>query len=101
MAGHRPRIDETVRLTAAKLTSGLPYDVVIPARLDIDPCFGQAVWLNTALEKGGRAFVAAAQLDRPGTAPRIPAPVTAVELEDLRESHSADDPEDEAKGNGR
>jgi hypothetical protein len=56
------RIEDTVRLIAGQLTASLPYDLVLPARLDLECSFGNPVWLDAALEGRGVSFVEAAGL---------------------------------------
>ncbi len=54
------RLEKTVRLIANGLTAGLPYDLVLPARLGIDCGFGVPIWLNASLEQRGGEFLQAA-----------------------------------------
>jgi len=56
------RLDKTVRLLSAELTSGLPYDLVLPARLDLDCDFGVPIWLDAALTEPGTEFLRSAGL---------------------------------------
>jgi hypothetical protein len=58
------RIEDTVWLIAGELTASLSYDLVLPARLDIECFFGQPVWLNSSLEAQGGSFIEAAGVTR-------------------------------------
>ena len=58
--GIATRLEKTVRLIASGLTAGLPYDLVLPARLDMDCRFGMPTWLDASLEQRGGEFLQAA-----------------------------------------
>jgi hypothetical protein len=58
------RLDKMVRLIANELTAGLAYDVVFPARLDIDCQFGMPIWLDVSLEQRGGEFFKVAGMTR-------------------------------------
>jgi len=57
------RLEETVRLLADELTSGLPYDLVLPANLDISCEFGVPIWLETSFREPAAAFMKVAGID--------------------------------------
>jgi hypothetical protein len=77
------RIYDAVKLIAGELTASLPYDVVLPARLDLDCCFGHPVWLNCSIGALEVPFIEAACLGRPCALP--PAPAQDTNLEELVE----------------
>jgi hypothetical protein len=56
------RFRETIRC----LVNGQrPYDLVLPARLGLECCFGKGVWLTDDIMERGARFVGHAALDRP------------------------------------
>lgn len=57
------RLDETVRLIVRQLISGLPYDLVLPARLDIDCDFGVPIWLDPSFQGLAGRFMQAAGIE--------------------------------------
>jgi hypothetical protein len=56
------RLDATVRFISNELTSGLPYDLVLPALLDIDSQFGVPIWLDSSLSTRGGVLLEAARM---------------------------------------
>ena len=58
------RLDETVKLLASQVGTSLPYDVVIPANLDLGCCFGEPVILDEAREEEFRKLASASGLDQ-------------------------------------
>ena len=59
------RMRATVLMVAEEIGAPLPYDVVVPAQLWIECCFGPVIVLDRDREAQVRAFVRAAELDRP------------------------------------
>jgi hypothetical protein len=57
------RLHETVLLLAGELTSGLPYELVLPALLDIDSDFGVPIWLDPSFCGPGNRFMDSVGLD--------------------------------------
>lgn len=57
------RLHETVLLLAGGLTSGLPYELVLPARLEIDCDFGVPIWLDPSFRRPGSDFMGLAGMD--------------------------------------
>ena len=86
------RMDETVRILTARAGSPLPFDVVIPARLDFDCCFGKAVMLDQQWEVQSRALLEAAGLDRQCAPPVLepPPPEFIIALTATNEDYSPD-----------
>ena len=76
------RLDATLRLISNELTSGLPYDLVVPALLDIDCQFGVPIWLDASLSTRGGVFVGAARMAGQSR-PRSRVEIDPTELEDL------------------
>lgn len=58
------RLDETVKLFASQVESSLPYDVVIPANLGFECCFGEPVILDEAREEEIVELARASGLDQ-------------------------------------
>ena len=57
------QMDHTVKILAEEVGSPLPFDVVMPARLGYECCFGEAVILDQAREEQIRRLMAATGLD--------------------------------------
>jgi len=78
------RLEETVRLLADELTSGLPYDLVLPATLDIDSTFGVPIWLDPSFREPAAAFMRSAGIDgKPSPRSATPPEVVPEELAEL------------------
>lgn len=58
------RMDETVRILSEGAGPTAPFDVVIPATLDFDCCFGKAVVLDRGREPEITALINTARLDK-------------------------------------
>ena len=58
------RMTETVRTLSDCIGRPIPFDVVIPAKLDFDCCFGEAVLLDRDRKKEMTALMRATGLDR-------------------------------------
>ncbi len=58
------RMTETVQTLSDCISPPIPFDVVIPARLDFDCCFGEAVLLDQDREAEMTALLQATGLDR-------------------------------------
>jgi hypothetical protein len=63
------RIDASVRLLALQIGGEVPYDIVLPARLELACCFGSPVWLGDAETGRCRRFFNLAGLTIPCEAP--------------------------------
>lgn len=56
------------------------YDVVLPAQLGYECCFGQPIWINPYWEMQGSDFIAEAELDKACVPPPDSTP---IEIEDM------------------
>ena len=65
------RMTKTVRTLSDCIGLPIPFDVVIPARLDFDCCFGEAVLLDQDREAEMTALLRATELDRKCQHPEI------------------------------
>ena len=80
------RLEQTVRLLANELTSGLPYDLVLPANLGITSEFGVPIWLDASFHGPATAFMRSAGIDRKSRPRSTRAPVLDPdEIEELVE----------------
>ena len=58
------RMGATVRMLVDEIGGSLPYEVVVPAQLGIECCFGPAIILEMTKQAETEAFLKAAELDR-------------------------------------
>ena len=58
-------MDAVTKLLVTKLGGALPYDLVLPAQLGLECCFGPMIVLDRARQCEASAFAEAAGLDRP------------------------------------
>lgn len=59
------RISETVTLLVASISGATPYDILLPARLDLNCCFGSPIWIDPTKKARAGEFIPTAGLDRP------------------------------------
>jgi hypothetical protein len=59
------RISETVTLLVARISGATPYDILVPARLDLNCCFGSPIWIEPTNKPRAGEFIPTAGLDRP------------------------------------
>jgi hypothetical protein len=59
------RMDATIRLLVDEIGGSVPYDLVVPAQLGFECCFGPMIVIDAARQREASTFVKAAGLDRP------------------------------------
>jgi hypothetical protein len=59
------RMEATIKLLATELHEPLPYDLVIPAQLGYECCFGPGIVLDPVRQCEASEFMRVARLDRP------------------------------------
>ncbi len=91
--GIAKRMDETVRILQESVGPPLTFDVMIPARLDFECCFGEGVILDQEREPQIRALMEAAGLDRKCAPPVLepPPPELIAALKADSEDFTSDD----------
>lgn len=57
------RLAETVKVLAANIPAPAPYDLLLPAQLSPDCCFGSPVWIEPSMAALGKDFIRDAGMD--------------------------------------
>jgi hypothetical protein len=59
------KLSETVAAITRSISSPTSYDIILPARLNLECCFGSPIWIDQSRTKRAEMFIQKARLNRP------------------------------------